>query len=156
MIETPSAVAVADQFAREVAFFSIGTNDLIQYTMAVDRGNSKIAHLYQHLHPSIVRMLRLTVGAARRRNVHVSICGEMAGDPLSVPILIGLGIDEFSVSPNMIPEVKRIIRSVTFDECRTLVRTVSRFRTTAEIESEIEAFLKSHVPSALDPGRMGS
>ena len=156
MIETPSAVAVADQFASEVAFFSIGTNDLIQYTMAVDRGNSKIAYLYQHLHPSILRLLRLTVRAARRHNVHVSICGEMAGDPLSVPILIGLGIDEFSVSPNMIPEVKRIIRSVTFDECRALLRRVSRFRTTAEIESEIAVFLKSHVPSVLDPGRTGS
>ena len=155
MIETPSAVALADQFAREVAFFSIGTNDLIQYTMAVDRGNSKIAHLYQHLHPSILRLLRLTVEAARRRKVHLSICGEMAGDPLSVPILIGLGVDEFSVSPNVIPEVKRMIRSVTFDECRALLRRVSRFRTTAEIEGEIEAFVKSHVPTVLEPGRMG-
>jgi phosphotransferase system enzyme I (PtsI) len=156
MVETPSAVALADQFAREAAFFSIGTNDLIQYTMAVDRGNSKIAHLYQHLHPSILRLLRLTVQAARRRKIHVSVCGEMAGDPLSVPILIGLAIDQFSVSPNMIPEVKRIIRSVTFDECRALLRRVSRFRTTAEIEAEMEAFLKSHVPVVLDPRRMGS
>jgi phosphotransferase system enzyme I (PtsI) len=96
MVETPAAVAMADQFAREVEFFSIGTNDLIQYTMAVDRGNSKIAHLYQHLQPSILRLLRLTVEAARKRKIPVSVCGEMAGDPLSVPILIGLGIDEFS------------------------------------------------------------
>lgn len=156
MVETPSAVAIADQFAREVAFFSIGTNDLVQYTMAVDRGNSQIAHLYQHLHPSILRLLRLTVVAARRRKVHVSVCGEMAGDPLAVPILIGLGIDEFSVSPNMIPEVKRIIRAVTFDECRALVRRVSRFRLTAEIEAEIESFLRTHVPSVLEPGRLGT
>jgi phosphotransferase system enzyme I (PtsI) len=155
MVETPSAVALADHFAREVEFFSIGTNDLIQYTMAVDRGNSKIAHLYQHLHPSILRLLRLTVQAARRRKIHVSVCGEMAGDPLSVPILIGLAIDQFSVSPNVIPEVKRIIRSVTFDECRALLRRVSRFRTTAEIENEIESFVRSHVPTVLDPGRMG-
>ena len=146
MVETPAAVAMADQFAREVDFFSIGTNDLIQYTMAVDRGNSKIAHLYQHLQPSILRLLRLTVEAARKRKIHVSVCGEMAGDPLSVPILIGLGIDEFSVSPNMIPEVKRIIRSVTFDECRALLRRVARFRTTNEIETEIDAFLKAHGP----------
>ncbi|MCI0451404.1 MAG: phosphoenolpyruvate--protein phosphotransferase [Candidatus Latescibacteria bacterium] len=143
MVETPSAVALADHYAREVDFFSIGTNDLIQYTMAVDRGNSKIAHLYQHLQPSILRLLRLTVEAARKRKIHVSVCGEMAGDPLSVPILIGLGIDEFSVSPNMIPEIKRIIRSVTFDECRALLRRVARFRTTNEIETEIDAFLKS-------------
>jgi phosphoenolpyruvate-protein phosphotransferase (PTS system enzyme I) len=144
MVETPAAVAMADQFAREVDFFSIGTNDLIQYTMAVDRGNSKIAHLYQHLQPSILRLLRLTVEAARRRKIPVSVCGEMAGDRLSVPILVGLGIDEFSVSPNNIPEVKRIIRSVTYDECRALLRRVSRYRTTQEIENEIEALLKSH------------
>jgi len=153
MVETPSAVAMADQFAREVDFFSIGTNDLIQYTMAVDRGNSKIAHLYQHLHPSIVRLLRLTAAAAHRHNVHLSVCGEMAGDLQAVPILVGLGIDEFSVSPNMIPEVKRVIRSVTYDECRALVRRVSNLRTTAEIEAEIETFLKAHTPvSAVSGG----
>ncbi|MDH4037542.1 MAG: phosphoenolpyruvate--protein phosphotransferase [Candidatus Krumholzibacteria bacterium] len=153
MVETPSAVALADHFASEVAFFSIGTNDLIQYTMAVDRGNSKIAHLYQHLHPSILRLLRITVEAARRKGVEVSVCGEMAGDPLAVPVLIGLGIDGFSVSPNVIPEVKRIIRSVTFDACRALVRRTTKFRTTAEIEAEIEAFLKLNVPSMVDNGR---
>jgi phosphotransferase system enzyme I (PtsI) len=153
MVETPSAVALADQFAREVEFFSIGTNDLIQYTMAVDRGNPKIAHLYQHLQPSILRLLRLTIEAARRRKIPVSVCGEMAGDPLSVPILVGLGIDEFSVSPNVIPEVKRIIRSVTFDECRALLRRVSRYRTTQEIETEIDGFLKAHGPVAANNGR---
>ncbi len=153
MVETPSAVALADQFAREVDFFSIGTNDLIQYTMAVDRGNSKIAHLYQHLHPSIVRLLRLTANAARRRGVHLAVCGEMAGDLQAVPILVGLGIDEFSVSPNVIPEVKRLIRSVTYDECRALVRRVSNLRTTAEIESEIDSFMKAHMPVAATPGK---
>ena len=145
MIETPSAVAVAEHLAREVAFFSIGTNDLIQYTMAVDRGNSKIAHLYQNLHPSIIRFLKQTVDAARKRDIHVSVCGEMCGDPFSILILIGLQIDEFSCSPNMIPEVKRIIRSVTFDECRALVRRVMRLRTTADIEHEVEGFLRAHV-----------
>ena len=153
MVETPSAVALADEFAREVDFFSIGTNDLIQYTMAVDRGNSKIAHLYHHLHPSIVRLLRLTAAAARRHNVHLSVCGEMAGDLLAVPILVGLGIDEFSVSPIVIPEVKRTIRSVTFDECRALVRRVSRLRTTAEIEAEIEMFMKAHTPVSTATGK---
>lgn len=156
MVETPSAVALADQFAREVDFFSIGTNDLIQYTMAVDRGNSKIAHLYQHLHPSIVRLLRLTAAAARRHRVHLSVCGEMAGDLMAVPILVGLGIDEFSVSPNVIPEIKRAIRSVTFDECRALVRRVSNLRTTAEIESEIESFMKAHTPVSAASGGMNA
>jgi phosphotransferase system enzyme I (PtsI) len=153
MVETPSAVALADQFAREVDFFSIGTNDLIQYTMAVDRGNSKIAHLYHHLHPSIVRLLRLIAAAAKRRDVHLSVCGEMAGDLLAVPILVGLGIDEFSVSPNVIPEVKRVIRSVTYDECRALVRRVAQLRTTAEIENEIESFMKSHTPVSAAQGK---
>jgi phosphotransferase system enzyme I (PtsI) len=154
MIETPSAVAMADALAKEVAFFSIGTNDLIQYTLAVDRGNAKISHLYQNLHPSILRFLKATVEAAHKRKIHVGVCGEMCGDPLSVLVLIGLAIDEFSTSPNVIPEVKRIIRSVTFDECKSLVRRVLRYRTTSEIEREIEDFLKARVPSSPDTERM--
>lgn len=147
MIETPSAVAMADALAKEVAFFSIGTNDLIQYTLAVDRGNARIAHLYQNLHPSIIRFIKTTVETAHKRDIHVGVCGEMCVDPLSVLVLIGLGIDEFSTSPNMIPEVKRIIRSVTYDECKSLVRRILRYRTTSEIEREIEDFLKARVPS---------
>jgi phosphotransferase system enzyme I (PtsI) len=153
MVETPSAVAIADALAKEVDFFSIGTNDLIQYTLAVDRGNAKISHLYQPLHPSIIRFLKSTVEAAHKRNIHVGVCGEMCADPLSVLVLIGLAIDEFSVAPNMIPEVKRIIRSVTFDECKSLVRRILRYRTTSEIEREIESFLKARVPTS--PGTEG-
>lgn len=145
MVETPAAVAMADHLAKEAQFFSVGTNDLIQYTLAVDRGNSKIAHLYQNLHPSIIRFLKQTVDAAHKRNIPVSVCGEMCGDPLSVPILIGLQIDEFSLSPNMIPEVKRIIRAVTFDECRALCRRVMRYRTTDEIKREITKFLETRL-----------
>jgi phosphotransferase system enzyme I (PtsI) len=150
MIETPSAVAMADALAKEVSFFSIGTNDLIQYTLAVDRGNAKISHLYQPLHPSIIRFLKSTVEAGHKRKIHVGVCGEMCSDPLSVLVLIGLAIDEFSVASNMIPEVKRIIRSVTFDECKSLVRRVLRYRTTSEIEREIESFLKARVPKSPD------
>jgi len=150
MIETPSAVAMADAMAKEVDFFSIGTNDLIQYTLAVDRGNAKISHLYQNLHPSIIRFLKSTIEAAHKRGIRVAVCGEMCGDPLSVLVLIGLNIDEFSTSPNMIPEVKRIIRSVTFDECKSLVRRILRYRTTSEIEREIEEFLKARVPTSPD------
>jgi phosphotransferase system enzyme I (PtsI) len=148
MVETPAAVAVADHLAKEVDFFSIGTNDLIQYTMAVDRGNMRIAHLYQNLHPSIIRFLKQTIEAARKRGIHVSVCGEMGADPFSVLILIGLQVDQLSVSPNVIPEVKRIIRSVTFDQCRALVKRVMRYKTTAEIESEIESFIMQHVPNS--------
>jgi phosphotransferase system enzyme I (PtsI) len=146
MIETPSAVAMADALAQEVSFFSVGTNDLIQYTLAVDRGNSKIAHLYQNLQPSIIRFLKMTVEAAHKGKITVGLCGEMCGDPLSVPILIGLGFDDLSCSPNMIPEVKKIIRSVTFDECKSLVKRTYRHRTVAGIEACVKDFLKGRIP----------
>jgi phosphotransferase system enzyme I (PtsI) len=146
MIETPSAVAIADHLGKEVDFFSIGTNDLIQYTMAVDRGNAKISHLYQNLHPAIIRSIKQTVDAARKREIHVSVCGEMCGDPRALPLLIGLQLDEFSAGPNVIPEIKRTIRSVTFDECRSLVKRVMRYRTAGEIEKAIDKFLASKEP----------
>ncbi|NIM20363.1 MAG: phosphoenolpyruvate--protein phosphotransferase [Candidatus Latescibacteria bacterium] len=146
MVETPSAVALADTLAKEVSYFSVGTNDLIQYTLAVDRGNTKISHLYQNLHPSIIRFLRMTVEAAHKRGVSVGLCGEMCGDPFSVPILIGLGFDELSCSPNMIPEVKKIIRSVTYDECKSLVKRVYRYRTVRGIEDSAQDFLKTRIP----------
>jgi phosphotransferase system enzyme I (PtsI) len=146
MIETPSAVAIADALAREVSFFSVGTNDLIQYTMAADRGNSKIAHLYQHLHPSIIRFLKMSVEAAHKRKVSVGLCGEMCGDPYSVVILIGLGFDELSCGPSMVPEVKKIIRSVTYDGCKTLVKRILRCRTANDIERLAHDFLESRCP----------
>jgi len=146
MVETPSAVVMADALAKAVDFFSIGTNDLIQYTMAVDRGNSKIAHLYQHLHPSIIRFLKMTRDAARKAKIPVAVCGEMAVDPLSAVVLVGLQIDEFSCSPNMMPEVKKLIRSVTFDECKTLVKRLLKYDTTSEVEREVRALLKERCP----------
>ncbi|MDP3938340.1 MAG: phosphoenolpyruvate--protein phosphotransferase [Deltaproteobacteria bacterium] len=152
MVETPAAVAVADTLAKHVSFFSIGTNDLVQYTMAVDRGNARIAHLYQNHHPAIIRFLRQTITAGHKRGIHVSVCGEMGGDPASVLLLIGMQVDEISLSPNMIPEVKRTIRSVTFDQCRALVRRVMRLGTTAEIDAEIEEFIARHVRNSHDNG----
>ncbi|MEE9269120.1 MAG: phosphoenolpyruvate--protein phosphotransferase [Candidatus Krumholzibacteria bacterium] len=146
MVETPSAVLLADALAKEVDFFSIGTNDLIQYTMAVDRGNSKISHLYQHLHPSIIRFLKMTVDAARKHKIPVSICGEMAVDPMSTVVLIGLQLDEFSCSPNMMPEVKKIIRSVTYDECKMLVKRILKYVTTEQIERDVTRLLRERCP----------
>lgn len=143
MIETPSSVVIADQLGKVADFFSIGTNDLIQYTIAVDRGNARIAHLYRNLHPAILRLLKQTVDAARKREIPVGVCGEMCSDPLAVLILIGLRIDSFSASPGVIPEIKRIIRSVTFDECRSLLKRVMRYRSTADIERETRKFLDS-------------
>jgi phosphotransferase system enzyme I (PtsI) len=146
MVETPSAVALAGALAKEVDFFSIGTNDLIQYTMAVDRGNTKISYLYQHLHPSIIRFLKMTVDAAKKNGIPTAICGEMCADPLATVVLLGLGIDEFSCSPNSMPEVKKIVRSVTYDECKTIVKKILQYSTTEKIEAHVEAFLKERIP----------
>lgn len=146
MIETPSAVATAEALSKEVAFFSVGTNDLIQYTLAVDRGNSKISHLYQNLHPSIIKFLKITSDAAHKRDIPVGICGEMCSDPLSIVVLIGLQFDEFSCGPYAIPETKKLIRSVTYDECRSLVKRLLRKATVAEIEESVTSFLRDRCP----------
>jgi phosphotransferase system enzyme I (PtsI) len=121
MIETPSAALCADILAREVDFFSVGTNDLIQYTLAVDRVNEKVAHLYEPLHPSVLRLLQAAVKAAHREGIWCGLCGEMAADPEMTAILIGLGLDELSMSAVAIPRVKQTIRSLSVTECQQLV-----------------------------------
>lgn len=120
MIETPSAAIVADSLAKRLKFFSIGTNDLIQYSLAVDRMNEKIAHLYEPTHPAIVRLIRQTVTAAHDQKIWVSVCGEMAGDPVLVPLLLGLGVDELSVAPSLVPPVKFIVRRLKLTEAKEL------------------------------------
>lgn len=146
MVETPAAVALADVLSKEVDFFSIGTNDLIQYTMAADRGNARVSNLYQHLHPGVLRFLKMTIDAARKNRLPVAVCGEMSVDPLSTPLLLGLQVDELSCAPNMMPEVKKIIRSVTYDECKSLARRVLRFKTAATVEQEVKKLLKERCP----------
>ncbi|MDD3643197.1 MAG: phosphoenolpyruvate--protein phosphotransferase, partial [Candidatus Krumholzibacteria bacterium] len=134
MIETPSAVAVADHLAREVDFFSIGSNDLVQYTLAVDRGNNRIAYLYDELHPSIIRLIHETVEAAHRNKIWAGLCGEMTASAgvYGTLLLIGAGLDELSAQAFLIPEIKKIIRSVTFDETRTLLKNVLKRSTAGE------------------------
>ena len=125
MVELPSAVMTAEALAREVDFFSIGTNDLIQYTLGIDRVNKHVAYLYQPLHPAIVRSIKLVADAAHQTGISVSVCGEMASDPYCLAILLGMGIADFSMAPQAIPGIKHIIRNIDIDECRALLRQVS-------------------------------
>ena len=124
MIEVPSAALTADHLAREVKFFSIGTNDLIQYAIAVDRGNDHIAHLYEPTHPSVIRMIKTVVDAARRRDIWTGVCGEMAGDIQLTPLLLGLGVDELSASSAVVPRVKKAVQSLSMPVCETLANEV--------------------------------
>jgi phosphoenolpyruvate-protein phosphotransferase (PTS system enzyme I) len=133
MIEIPSAAICANVLAPEVDFFSIGTNDLIQYALAVDRVNEKIAHLYEPTHPAIVRLLKMIADAAHANNIWVGVCGEMAGDVGLIPLLLGLGIDELSASATLVPRVKRAVQSLTIPECRELVEETLKLNTSSEI-----------------------
>lgn len=133
MIEIPSAVLVADALARQTKFFSIGTNDLIQYSLAVDRTNEKIAHLYDPTHPAIVRLIKHAVDASHHAGNWVGVCGEMAGDPVLVPLLLGLGVDELSVAPPTVPQIKFLIRRLKISEARELAAFALRSDSSAEI-----------------------
>ena len=118
MIEVPSAAIIADKLAKEVDFFSLGTNDLIQYTLAVDRVNERVAYLYQPLHPTILRLIDNVVKAAHREGIWVGACGEMASDPFCMAVLLGLGVDELSVAPTSVLEIKKVIRGLSWEETR--------------------------------------
>jgi phosphotransferase system enzyme I (PtsI) len=133
MVEIPSAAIASDMLAREVDFFSIGTNDLIQYTVAVDRVNERIAHLYEPTHPAVLRLLKMITDAAHANNIWVGVCGEMAGDVALVPLLLGLGVDELSVGATLVPRVKLAVRSLSLPECRQLVDEVLKLQTSSEI-----------------------
>jgi len=146
MIETPAAVAIADMLAREVDFFSIGTNDLIQYSLAVDRGNSRISYLYNDLHPSILRLIRDTVSAAHKEDIWVGVCGEMPGSVYGALLSLGLGLDEISASSYLIPEIKKIIRSVTYDEVKALVRRALKLSTADEVRRLLDTYISDKRP----------
>jgi phosphoenolpyruvate-protein phosphotransferase (PTS system enzyme I) len=133
MIEIPSAAIASDMLAREVDFFSIGTNDLIQYTIAVDRVNERIAHLYEPTHPAVVRLLKMIADAAHANNIWVGVCGEMAGDVALIPLLLGLGMEELSVGATSVPRVKLAVRSLTIPECQQLVDETLKLQTSSEI-----------------------
>ncbi len=133
MIEIPSAALCAESLAREVDFFSIGTNDLIQYAVAVDRLNERIAHLYEPTHPAVLRLIKMVADAAHAHDIWVGVCGEMAGDLTMVPLLLGLGMDELSVSASLVPRVKRAVQSLALEECEALVKEALQLETPSEI-----------------------
>ncbi len=146
MIEVPSAVAVADILAKEVDFFSVGTNDLIQYTLAIDRVNEHVAYLYEPLHPGVLRLIKQAVDAGHKGKIPVSICGEMAGEPLYVPILLGLGLDSLSVNPQAVPRVKNLICRSQLKACRRFVKKVLRLRTAQEINRLLQEMVLENFP----------
>ncbi|MCP4455626.1 MAG: phosphoenolpyruvate--protein phosphotransferase, partial [Planctomycetes bacterium] len=148
MIETPSAALVASALARESDFFSIGTNDLTQYTLAVDRGNELVSTLYSPVEPSVLRLIRSVIQDAHRHQVQVSVCGEMASEPEYVMLLIGMGVRTLSMTPPMIPEVKQIIRSVTIEDCNRVARHVLAMDSERQITSYLRSRARAIIPEA--------
>ena len=149
MIEVPSAALCAPELAREVAFFSIGTNDLIQYSLAVDRVNERIAHLYEPTHPAIVRLIKIVVDAAHAAGIWAGVCGEMASEVSLTPLLLGLGVDELSAGAALVPRVKRAVQSLEMDVCRALAETALRISTPGEILAECEAVAGRYYPELI-------
>ena len=152
MIEVPSAVMMADALAREVDFFSIGTNDLIQYSLAIDRVNDRVTYLYEPLHPAILRLISQVVQAAVQARIRVAMCGEMAGDPVYTMVLLGLGLHELSMTPLAIPKVKHIVRNVRLDECRRLVDDIMKMVVAEEIEAFVREYLVRRFPDEFQAG----
>jgi phosphotransferase system enzyme I (PtsI) len=141
MVEVPSAALMADEFAREVDFFSIGTNDLIQYTLAVDRANPAVANLYSSADPSVLRLIEGVVKAAEKYNLPVSVCGQMSSDPIYTPLLVGMGLRELSVTPQSILEVKQAVRNLTLAEARAILDHAR----TLDVARDVENYLRGEM-----------
>jgi phosphotransferase system enzyme I (PtsI) len=150
MIEVPAAALTASNLAEEVDFFSIGTNDLIQYTMACDRGNEQIAYLYEPAHPGVLRLVQMTIDAAHDAGIWVGVCGEAAGDIELVPLLVGMGVDELSVGAALVPRIKRVIRSLSYSETRELAREAHTQRSVKEVRRRLRNLAKEKFPELLE------
>ncbi|RKZ20327.1 phosphoenolpyruvate--protein phosphotransferase, partial [bacterium] len=146
MVEIPSCALLAREMGKFVDFFSIGSNDLTQYTLAVDRTNERISYLFSHLHPAVLKLMKLTVEGGHENGKWVGVCGEIAGDPLSVPVLLGLGVDELSTSPIIIPEIKSIIRGLTMEEARSITEKVMRMNRVEEIRRYLREEMAQRFP----------
>jgi phosphotransferase system enzyme I (PtsI) len=155
MIETPSAVAIADLLAAECDFFSIGTNDLIQYTLAMDRGNRRVAYLYRPLHPAMLRSLRAIVDAGHAAGIPVGMCGEMASETRYAEVILGLGLDEISLQGGALPKVKQVIRWTPYEEARRLLRDLAVMKTAAEADASLTHYIKRKKASR-EQGTSGS
>ncbi len=150
MIETPAAALCADILAGHADFMSIGSNDLIQYSMAADRGNDRVSYLYQPTHPAILRLIKMTVAAGATGAIPVSVCGEMAGDPILTPLLIGLGITDLSMAPAVIPVIRAVVRAVSLPEARQLAETACASRSGKEVLQQCREWLHRHVPDVFE------
>jgi phosphotransferase system enzyme I (PtsI) len=146
MIEVPSAVIIADKLAKEVDFFSIGTNDLIQYSLAIDRINEQVTYLYEPLHPAVLRLIKQVVDVGHKAGIHVAMCGEMAGEPLYTLILLALELDELSMNALAIPRVKKIIRASSVEESKVLLRKAMSFSSATEIRMYVEEYMERRFP----------
>ncbi|MGV1099591.1 phosphoenolpyruvate--protein phosphotransferase [Thiovibrio sp. JS02] len=155
MVEVPSAVSIADVLAREVDFFSIGTNDLIQYALAIDRGNEHVAHMYEPLHPAVLRMIRQVVEAGHQAGIEVGLCGEMAGEISYVPLLLGLGLDQLSMHPLAIPFVKRMVRNTMAEEAEGLCAQLLACVSAQEVHTVLADYLSRHYPEEFGIGGIG-
>ena len=142
MVEIPSSAVMADEFAKECDFFSIGTNDLIQYTIAVERGNEKLANLYSHFNPAVIRLIKSAIDGAHKNGILCGMCGEAAGDVRFIPLLVGLGLDEFSMNANKILKVRKLITDLDFEECKQLANKVLELESTEGVKRILDNFIK--------------
>jgi phosphotransferase system enzyme I (PtsI) len=150
MIEIPSAALISDVLARHVRFFSLGTNDLVQYTLAVDRVNDRVAHLYEPTHPGVLRLIKTTIDNGHAAGIWVGLCGQMGSDPLMTQLLLGLGLDEFSVVPSAVPMIKDVIRNVNWTQARDLADRALSAATAAEVLEYCRALIKKTAPEILE------
>jgi phosphotransferase system enzyme I (PtsI) len=146
MVEVPAAAVMAGEIAKEVDFLSIGTNDLIQYLLAVDRGNEVVSQLYQEFDPAVMRTIRHIIKEAHKHRIPVGMCGAMAGDPVATLLLLGLGLDEFSVIPTILPEIKKVIRSVSYKEAQKIALKAMSFSTEEESKEFLRVNMKRLAP----------
>ena len=150
MVEVPSAAILAPMFAKQVDFFSIGTNDLVQYTLAADRNNEYVADLYSAADPAVLKLMEIVSKAGKAAGIEVTVCGEMSGETMFTPLLIGLGLRQFSAAPRKIPEIKRAVRNVTVADCERVARECLEFETASEVTRYLKDHLRRILPDAAD------